>query len=84
MEEIRNNAPESENKELSFEEALAKLEKIVRQLESGNVPLENLMQLYEEGNRLIQFCSDRLNAAEAKVRVVEETNGTVSFRDFKE
>ena len=82
MEEIKKEP--SENAELTFEEALAKLEKIVRQLESGNVPLDHLMQLYDEGNELIKFCSDKLSAAEAKVRVVEEKNGEIAFRDFQE
>ncbi|MBO4366772.1 MAG: exodeoxyribonuclease VII small subunit [Clostridia bacterium] len=82
MEETKKEV--AENAELTFEEALAKLEKIVRQLESGNVPLDHLMQLYDEGNELIKFCSDKLSAAEAKVRVVEEKNGEIAFRDFQE
>ena len=82
MEETKKEV--AENAELTFEEALAKLEKIVRQLESGNVPLDHLMQLYDEGNELIRFCSDKLSAAEAKVRVVEEKNGEIAFRDFQE
>ena len=82
MGETKKAAPD--NAELTFEEALAKLEKIVRQLESGNVPLDDLMKLYDEGNELIKFCSDKLSAAEAKVRVVQESNGEIAFKNFEE
>ncbi|MBX3506462.1 MAG: exodeoxyribonuclease VII small subunit [Parvibaculum sp.] len=58
---------------LSFEEALAQLEKIVSQLESGNAELENSIDLYERGTALKAHCEARLKAAEAKVEKIRLT-----------
>lgn len=55
---------------LSFEEALAQLEKIVSQLESGNAELENSIELYERGTALKAHCEARLKAAEAIVEKI--------------
>ncbi len=55
---------------LSFEDALAQLEKIVGQLESGEAPLEKSIELYERGTALKAHCEARLKAAEAKVEKI--------------
>jgi exodeoxyribonuclease VII small subunit len=55
---------------LSFEDALAQLEKIVSQLESGEAPLEKSIELYERGTALKAHCETRLKAAEAKVEKI--------------
>ncbi|MDZ4382137.1 MAG: exodeoxyribonuclease VII small subunit [Parvibaculum sp.] len=55
---------------LSFEEALAQLEKIVSQLESGNAALENSIELYERGTALKAHCEARLKAAEARIEKI--------------
>lgn len=60
---------------LSFEDALAQLEKIVAQLESGNVELEKSIELYERGNRLKAHCETRLKAAEARVEKITLSAG---------
>ncbi|WP_413869456.1 exodeoxyribonuclease VII small subunit [Albidovulum sp.] len=52
---------------LSFEEAMRKLESVVRDLESGNVELEKSIALYEEGARLKAHCERKLKEAEEKV-----------------
>lgn len=52
---------------LSFEEALAQLEKVVTQLDSGDVPLEKSIDLYERGAKLKEHCDAKLKAAEEKV-----------------
>ncbi len=54
-----------------FEEALSKLEAIVQQLEAGDLPLEESLKLYEEGVRLSRACSDRLQAAERRIEILE-------------
>lgn len=54
-------------KALSFEEAMRRLDAIVRQLERGDVPLEESLSLFEEGSGLIAQCSKQLDAAEQKV-----------------
>lgn len=52
---------------LSFEQALERLERIVQQLESGQAPLEQSIDLYQEGARLKSHCEARLEAARLKV-----------------
>lgn len=52
---------------MSFEEAMKKLEAVVRDLESGNVELEKSIALYEEGARLKAYCEKKLKEAEEKV-----------------
>lgn len=52
---------------LSFEEALARLEETVRLLESGNVPLDDSLALFEEGIALVRLCNGKLDSAEQKV-----------------
>ena len=56
---------------LGFEDALRRLEAIVRELETGDVPLERAITLYEEGQRLRAHCEARLSDAEARIRQLE-------------
>ena len=51
----------------SFEAALARLEETVRLLESGNVPLDDSLSLFEEGIALVKLCNSKLDTAEQKV-----------------
>lgn len=67
---------------LTFEEALARLEKIVRSLEEGNVPLDNSLALFEEGTKLVRFCSEKIDAAEQKIKILTEKNGEMVEEDF--
>jgi exodeoxyribonuclease VII small subunit len=55
------------SKELSFEEALQRLDKIVRTIEEGGLELEEVLRLFEEGTDLVKLCNQQLNAAEMKV-----------------
>ncbi len=55
---------------LAFEDALAELEKIVRQLETGEVSLEESVALYERGQMLRAQCEARLNAAQARIEQI--------------
>lgn len=64
-------------KEQTFEAALERLEQIVAQLESGDVPLEEAMTLYEEGVRLSTLCQTKLSAAEKKMDEILELDGTL-------
>ncbi len=52
---------------LSFEEAFQKLEKLVEKMESGGLTLEQATALYEDGLKLAQLCSAKLDAAELKI-----------------
>lgn len=60
-----------EEKNISFEEALERLEQIVRKLDSGNAKLEETLSLYEESNNLVKYCSKLLDEAEQKVTFLE-------------
>jgi len=65
-----------ESPELSFEEALAQLERIVRTLEQGNTGLEESLRLFEEGTRLLAVCQRRLDEAEGRVaKLIRGENG---------
>ena len=61
--------------EMSFEEALAALEDVVRSLEGGQVPLEQSIDLYERGEALRKHCDDRLKAAELRVEKIVASDG---------
>jgi exodeoxyribonuclease VII small subunit len=52
---------------LSFEEAYARLEEVVRRLEGDDLTIEQSVELYEEGVRLVQHCNARLDGAELRV-----------------
>jgi exodeoxyribonuclease VII small subunit len=54
----------------NFEAGLAALEKIVRELERGDLPLEESLRLFEEGVRLSRQCQERLNQAERRIEVL--------------
>lgn len=56
--------------EMSFEQAMTELEKVVGQLESGDVPLEESITLYERGAELKKHCEAKLKAAEEKVAAI--------------
>ena len=66
---------------LSFEDALAELEKIVRGLESGQQKLEDAITCYERGAALRRHCEAKLAQAEARVQaIVERADGTIELR----
>ena len=65
-----SDAMDTPTEDLSFEEALKELEKIVAQLESGDTPLQHAIELYERGNKLRQRCADRLDAAQARIEAI--------------
>ena len=56
--------------ELKFEEALHKLEAVVQRLESGELPLEESLRLFEEGVHLTKVCTHRLEEAERRITIL--------------
>ena len=54
----------------TFESSLASLERIVRELERGDLPLERSLELFEQGVRLSRECQERLNEAERRIEVL--------------
>jgi len=63
-------APEIGSSELSFEDALKRLEEIVRTLERGEAPLDKSIELYQEGDKLKRHCEARLKAAQARIEQI--------------
>ena len=59
-------------KKLKFEEALARLEEISALLEDENVPLDDVLRLYEEGINLTKTCQTKLKEAELKIKKLDE------------
>lgn len=67
----------------SFEDALTRLETIVESMESGEVPLAELLAKFEEGNALLKTCEARLKEAELKIeQLKKQKDGTVTFSSF--
>ncbi len=61
---------EGKPSERNYEEAIARLEEIVGQLEEGNLPLETSLTLFEEGIGLAKYCSEKLDAAEGRLQIL--------------
>ncbi len=66
-----------------FEECLQRLEKIVDELEKGNVPLEQAVKLFEEGVQLSNSCRKELEAAEGKVEILLKQDGKLQPQPFE-
>ena len=56
----------------SYEAALTELEQLVNRIESGQLPLEELLAGYQRGAQLLQFCRDKLQAVENQIKVLDE------------
>lgn len=57
---------------IKFEDALERLEEIVKELETGDIELEKALELFEEGTRLARICAKKLTQAERKVEVLKK------------
>lgn len=66
-----------------FEECLQRLEKIVDQLEKGEIPLEQALKLFEEGIQLSNSCRKELEEAEGKVEILLKQNGKLQAEPFE-
>lgn len=67
----------------TFEEAISELKEIIKKLESGNLPLEDAIKLFQEGTELISFSHKKLNEVRKKVEILVEKNGEAAFEDFE-
>ena len=73
----------NEKKVLTFEEALTRLEEIVRELENGAAPLDRSLAMFEEGVTLVKLCGNRLDEAERRIAVLTKTeNGSYEEQPF--
>ncbi len=67
-----------------FENALARLESIVRELEQGELALEKALKLFEEGIKISRFCSTKLDEAERKVEILlKDKKGELTEKTFQ-
>ncbi len=66
-----------------FEDCLARLERIVQELETGDVPLEKSLTLFEEGMSLSGACRKELEEAEGKVEILLKQNGKLQAEPFE-
>lgn len=71
-------------KELTFEEAMERLENIVSSLESGDFPLEESLKLFEEGVKLVKKCNKKLESVEGSVKMLTAIDGELVEKDFLE
>lgn len=64
---------------LSYEDALTQLEEIVESMESGNIPLAELLSKFEDGNKLLKICEARLKDAQMKIELLKKEKSGVMF-----
>ncbi len=68
---------------LSIEQALARLESLVGEMEGGRLSLEELITSYEEGVKLASSCQEKLDAAAKKIQIISKTaSGQTKLEDF--
>jgi exodeoxyribonuclease VII small subunit len=79
-----SSKPKPREAELNFEGAMDRLEKIVEQMESGKLPLEDLIVRYEEGMKLVKTCQERLANAEQKIEIIARNSaGKAVVKEFE-
>jgi len=67
-----------------FEDALEKLENIVRKMEAGEMPLDSALKSFEEGIRLIRFCSAKLEDTQRRVEQLLEKENSLQVKNFQD
>ena len=68
---------------MSYEQALARLEQIIRAMENDKIPLEDSLKLYEEGVRIVRRLSAELDDAERKIKILQQNaQGEIVAVDF--
>jgi exodeoxyribonuclease VII small subunit len=68
---------------VSFEASLDELEKVVKELEGGDLPLERSLELFERGVSLSEACRKQLEAAETRVEILLRKEGKISAEPFR-
>ena len=70
--------------DLSFEDALSRLEEIIHRMESGDSPLESLVKNYQSGVKLLKICRSKIELAEMKIKEVTDQDGKLTTEDFSD
>ena len=69
--------------EIKFEKAMSRLEKIVEELESGDLDIDKSLEIFEEGIKMSRLCSKKLNEAEAKIeKLTKDKKGELTTELF--
>ena len=75
----------AEKKELTLEEAMARLEKVVAELENEKLPLEDALKLYEEGVSIAARCAGELESAKRRIQILQQSkSGEIEVVDVPE
>ncbi len=75
----------AEKKKMDIESAMARLEEIVKEMESEKLPLDKSLKLYEEGIGLVAKCSEELEAAKRKIKILQQgKDGEIEIADVPE
>ncbi len=74
---------ETTEKEIPFEESLARLETIVKEMEAGTLSLDKMMAHFEEGSALVKQCGDKLNAVEKKIELLIKKGDKIETEQFE-
>ena len=82
VEEKTDETGTEEDTEVSFEDALSQLEDVIHRMETGESPLESLVENYQSGVRLLKLCRSKIELAEMKVKEVTDKDGKLESRDF--
>ena len=70
--------------EKTFETSLSELESIVQKLESGDLPLEDSLELFEKGIKISRECRERLTSAERRIEILmREADGSLATKEFE-
>ena len=79
-----SSRPKQRETEPNFERAMERLEAIVEQMESGKLPLEDLIVRYEEGMNLVKVCQEQLANAEQKIEIIARSSaGKSVVKEFE-
>ncbi len=83
---VKGRKKVASSNDISFEDAVKKLDSIVEEMESDELPLDKMLVSYEEGVKLVKLCEEKLKAAETRITQLEEnlegelTTRSVTFR----
>ena len=73
----------TEKKSVDFEKSLARLEEVVEQMESGDLSLEEMIRHFEEGSKLADLCTKKLNEVEQKIEKLVKKDGELKEVPFE-
>ena len=73
----------AEKKSADFEQSLERLEQLVEEMESGELSLEAMIGHFEEGSRLVELCTRKLNEVEQKIEKLVKKDGELAETPFE-